>query len=54
MEEAKLVKREYHYLKRKIKNTIEIEKRNNNLNLDDVLKLSSTWTPLIKSSIVIN
>ena len=48
MEEVKLVRREDHYLKRKIKEAIEIEKRKNNLNHDDGLKLSNTWKPLLE------
>lgn len=46
MEEVKLVRREDHYLKRKIKEAIEIEKRKNNLNRDNGLKLSNAWKPL--------
>lgn len=48
MEEAKLVRKEDHHLKRKIKEAIEIEKRKNNLNRDDGLKLSNTWKPLLE------
>ena len=48
MEEAKLVRKEEHCLKRKIKEAIEIEKRKNNFNRDDGLKLSNTWKPLLE------
>ena len=48
IEDVKLVKKEDHYLKRKIKEAIEIEKRNNILNHDDGLKLSNTWKPLFE------
>ena len=47
MEEAKLIHKEDHYLKRRIKEAIEIEKSSNNMNRDDGLKLSSTWKPLL-------
>ena len=49
IEDVKLVRKEDHYLKRKIKEAIEIEKRKNNLNRDDGLKLSNTWKPLIET-----
>ena len=49
MEEVKLVRKEDHYLKRKINEAIEIEKRKNNLNRDDGLKLSNTWKPLLET-----
>jgi len=48
MEKAKLIKKEDHYLKRKIKEAIAIEKRKNNLNWEDELKLSNTWKPLLE------
>lgn len=48
MEEVKLVRKEEHYLKRKIKEAIEIEKRRNNLNQDDGLKVRNTWKPLLE------
>ena len=47
MEDAKLISKEDHYLKRKIKEAIEIEKRKNNMNRDDGLNISNTWKPLI-------
>ena len=48
MEDAKLISKEYHYLKRKIKEAIEIEKKKNNMNHDDGLNIINTWKPLIK------
>jgi len=42
MEQAKLIHKEDHYLKRRVKEAIEIEKSSNNMNRDDKLKLSST------------
>ena len=48
MQEAKLVRKEEHYLKRKIKEAIEIEKRKNNFKRDDGSKLSNTWKPLLE------
>jgi len=48
MEEVKLVRKEDHYLKRKIKEAIELEKRKNKLSRGDGLKLSNTWKPLLE------
>ena len=42
IEDAKLISKEDHYLKRKIKETTEIEKRKNNTNRDDGLNISNT------------
>ena len=47
MEDAKLISKEDHYLKRKNKEAIEIEKRKNNINRDDGLIISNTQKPLI-------
>jgi len=47
IEQAKLIHKEDHYLKRRVKESIEIEKTSNNMNRDDGLKLSNTWKPLI-------
>lgn len=47
MEQAKLIHKEDHYLKRRIKEAIEIEKSSNNMNRDDGLKLSNTSKPLL-------
>ena len=47
MEDAKLISKEDHYLKRKIREAIEIEKRKNNLNQDEGLNINNTWKPLI-------
>lgn len=48
MEKVKLVRKDDHYLKRKIKEAIEIGKKKNHLNWDDGLKLSNTWKPLLE------
>lgn len=42
MEHAKLIHKEDHYLKARVKEAIEIEKSLNNVNRDDGLKLSSS------------
>ena len=47
IERAYLIAREDNYNKRRIREAMEIEKRNNNLNKDDGLKLCNTWKPLI-------
>lgn len=47
MEQAKLVHKEDHYLKIRVKEAIEIERSSNNMNRDDDLKLSSTSKPLL-------
>ena len=46
-EQAKLIHKEDHYLKRRVKEAIEIEKSSNNMNRDYGLKLSNTWKPLL-------
>ena len=47
MDKTRLLAREEHYTKQRIREAIEIEKRNNTLNRDDDLKLSSSWKPVI-------
>ena len=43
----KLLTMEEKYLKRQVKEAVEIDKRHNTLNLDDGLKLSGRWKPII-------
>ena len=38
--------REENYLKRQVKEDVEIDKLDNTLNPDDELKLSGTWKPI--------
>lgn len=47
MEQAKLIHKEDHYLKRRIKEANEIKRSSNNMNRDDGLKLSNTWKPFL-------
>ena len=47
IENTSLISREDNYNKRRIREVVEIEKRNNNLNKDDGLNISNTWKPLI-------
>ena len=47
IEKYSLIAKEDNYNKRRIREAVEIEKRNNNLNKDNCLKLSNTWKPLI-------
>ena len=47
-EETKLITREEHYKRRKIREAIEIEKFPLNLNRDDGLKLNERWRPIIR------
>ena len=47
IENTSLISREDNYNKRRIREAVEIEKMNNNLNKDDGLKLSNTWKHLI-------
>ena len=48
IEETKLITREEHYKRRKIREAIEIEKFPLNLNRDDGLKLNECWRPIIR------
>lgn len=48
MQHAKLIHKEDHYLKGRVKEAIKIEKSSNNMNKDDGLKLSSSWKPLLR------
>ena len=47
IEKASLIAKEDNYNKRRIREAVEIDKMNNNLNKDDGLKLSNTWKTLI-------
>ena len=47
IENAELLTREKNYVKRWLKETMEIEKLDNTLNRDDGLKLGNTWKPII-------
>ena len=47
IEETKLITREDHYKRRKIREAIEIEKFPLNMNRDDGLKLNECWRPII-------
>ena len=47
MEKALLITREEQYNRRRMREALEIEKRNNMLNRDEGLKLSDTWKPVI-------
>ena len=49
MEQAKLIHKEDHYLKRRVKEAIEIDKSSNIMNKDDGLKLNNPWKPLLKT-----
>ena len=48
IEGTKLITREDHYKRRKIREAIEIEKFPSNLNRDDGLKLNECWRPIIR------
>ena len=48
IEETKLITREEHYKRRKIREAIEIEKVTLNLNRDDGLKLNECWHLIIR------
>ena len=47
MEKASLIAREEHYYKRRVRESLEIEKRDKTLNKDDGLKLNELWRPTI-------
>ena len=47
MEKASIIAREEQYNRRRMREALEIEKRNNTLNRDEGLKLSDTWKPII-------
>ena len=47
IEETKLIAREEHCRRRKIREAIEIEEAPSNLNRDDGLKLNESWRPII-------
>jgi len=48
IENVKLIHKEKNYLKRKIKEALEIEKRSNIMNKDEGLKISNTWKPILE------
>ena len=47
MEKAKVIALEEHYNKRRIREALEIEKRQKNFNRDDGLILSESWKPIL-------
>ena len=47
MGEEKLIAKEEHYVKRKVREAIEIVKNSHTLNIDDGWKLSNTWMPIL-------
>ena len=47
IDKMRLLAREEHYTKRRIREAVEIEKRNNTLNRGDNLKLNNSWKPVI-------
>ena len=47
MEKASLVAREEPYYKRRVREALEIEKRDKTLNKDDGLKINELWRPMI-------
>ena len=47
MGEAKLIAKEEHYFKRKVREAIDIVKNSHTLNKDDGWKLSNTWMPIL-------
>ena len=47
IDKTRLLEREENYTKQRIREVVEIEKRNNILNRDDGLKLSSSWKSVI-------
>ena len=47
MEKASLIAREEHYYKRRVRESLDIEKRDKTLNKDDGLKLNELWRPTI-------
>ena len=47
LEDTKILAREIHYFKRKIRESLDIIKHPNNLNKDGGLEISTTWLPSI-------
>ena len=47
IDKTRLLAREEHYTKWRIREVMEIEKGNNTLNRDNNLKLNSSWKPVI-------
>jgi len=48
LEDTKILAKEDHFFKRRIKEAIEILKHPNNLNRDNGLEISENWIPLIQ------
>jgi predicted GIY-YIG superfamily endonuclease len=48
LEDTKILAREDHLLKRRIREAIKIIKNPNNLNRDNGLEISDSWIPLIR------
>ena len=47
MGEEKLIAKEEHYVKQKVREAIDIMKNRHTLNRDDGWKLSNTWIPIL-------
>ena len=47
MGDSKLIAKEEHYFKRKVREAIEIVENRHTLNKDDGLKLSNMWMPIL-------
>ena len=47
MEKASPIAREEHYYKRRVREALEIEKRDKTLNKDHGIKLNELWRPTI-------
>jgi hypothetical protein len=50
LEDIKILAKEDHFLKRRIREAIEIIKHPNNLNRDNGLEINENWIPLIHHS----
>ena len=48
LEDAKIIAREEHYLRRKIREALKIIKHPDNINRDGRYKISDSWRPLIR------
>ena len=49
IEEAQVVAKVSHFHHRKLRETLEIEKRPNSLNIDDGWNIRSSWVPVLSS-----
>ena len=47
LEDSKVLEKIPHYYKRKIREALEIERFDNNVNRDDGLKLKEAWKPVV-------